>query len=179
MPRRVPIRKSGKPGRRLLLMSFLLAFAAPYFAVASASSHQKPKDIILSLEEQWRSATLTADAAEIDKLLSDDYVGISWSGQVSTKAMQMDRIRTHTFALSRLDISDVKVKVVGSIAIVTSIAQIEGVNEGSPMHGTFRYTRIYQRLPQGTWKITNFEATRIPNQGERPGNARRAGNSTP
>ena len=30
-----------------------------------------------------------------------------------------------------------------------------------PMHGTYRYTRVYSRLPSGTWKITNFEATRV------------------
>jgi hypothetical protein len=25
----------------------------------------------------------------------------------------------------------------------------------------YRYTRVYSRLPSGTWKITNFEATRV------------------
>ncbi len=159
----------GADGRvtRLGLLLLLLALAAPQFAAATASSHQKSKDIILSLEQQWRSATLAGDLAELDKLLSDDYVGISWNGQVSTKVMQLDRIRTRALVLSRLDISDVKVKVVGPIAIVTSSAQIDGLTDGKEMHGTFRYTRIYQRLPQGTWKITNFEATRLPGPGER------------
>jgi ketosteroid isomerase-like protein len=166
MQPRVQIRASRRRPRRLVLLLFLLAFASPHFAVATAGFRQKPKDIILSLEQQWRAASLSGDSAEIDKLLSDDYVGISWNGQVSTKAMQLDHIRTHNFILSKLDVSDVKVKVVGPIAIVTSTADIEGINDGSPMHGTFRYTRIYQRLPQGTWKITNFEATRVPGPGE-------------
>ena len=168
MPRRVPTRISKLPGRRLLLLFLLLGVASPHFATATASSHEKPKDVILSLEQQYRTASLSADAAEIDKLLSDDYVGISWNGQVSTKAMQLDRIRTHNFSMSRFDVSDVKVKVVGPIAIVTSTADIEGLNDGNPMRGTFRYTRIYQRLPQGAWKITNFEATRVPPPGDHP-----------
>ena len=166
MQPRVPIRVPPRPPHRLVLLLLLLAFASPHFALATASSHQKPKEVILSLEQQWRTASLAGDSAEIDKLLSDDYVGISWNGQVSTKAMQLDRIRSHNFVLSKLDLSDVKVKVVGPIAIVTCSADIEGVNEGNPMHGTFRYTRIYQRLPAGTWKITNFEATRVPGPGD-------------
>ena len=164
--------------RALLLLLCLALCILPHTALRASSAHQKPKDIILSLEQQWRTATLANDPAEIDKLLSDDYVGISWTGQVSTKAMQLDRLRNHNFALSRLDLSDVKVKIVGPIAIVTSTAVIEAENDGNPMHGTFRYTRIYQRQPFGTWKITNFEATRVPGPGEH-GHGRRDKNTPP
>ena len=166
MPRAAQSRTSFHPGRRLSLLLCLLAFAWPLFARGNNSPHQKPKDVILSLEQQFRAASLAGDPAQLDKLLSDDYVGISWNGQVSTKAMQLDRVRSRTFVLSRLDVSDVKVKVVGPIAIVTSTADIDATSDGNPMHGTFRYTRIYQRLPAGSWKITNFEATRVPNRGK-------------
>ena len=144
-----------------MVLLCLLVFA-PTYARAKNAAREKPKEVILSLEQQWRTATLASDPTEIDKLLSDDYVGISWTGQVSTKAMQLDRLRSRNVVLSRLDISDVKVKIVGPIAIVTSIAAIDGTNDGKELHGIFRYTRIYQRLPSGTWKITNFEATRVP-----------------
>jgi ketosteroid isomerase-like protein len=59
-----------------------------------------------------------------------------------------------------------QVKLVGSIAIVTSRAEVEGINDGTPVKGTFRYTRVYQRLPSGVWKITSFEATHVPGLGE-------------
>jgi hypothetical protein len=29
-----------------------------------------------------------------------------------------------------------------------------------PVNGRYRYTRIYRRYPDGTWKVTNFEVTR-------------------
>ncbi len=145
----------------LFILLCLLAFATPC-AMARNASRDKPKEVILSLEQQWRTATLASDPTEIDKLLSEDYVGISWTGQVNTKAMQLDRLRAHNVVLSRLDLSDVKVKIIGPIAIVTSIAQIDGTNDGKELHGAFRYTRIYQRMPSGAWKITNFEATRVP-----------------
>jgi ketosteroid isomerase-like protein len=51
--------------------------------------------------------------------------------------------------------------LIGTTAIVTSRADVDGTNDGMPMHGTYRYTRVYSRTPSGIWKITNFEATRV------------------
>jgi ketosteroid isomerase-like protein len=127
--------------------------------------HEKKHDAkrqVEALEEQWRTAQLAGDVDAMDKMLSDDYIGISMSGQVNTKAQQLDRARNHKLMLTRLDLGEMQVKMVGSIAIVTSRAQVEGTNDGVPVKGTFRYTRVYQHLPTGAWKITSFEATRVP-----------------
>jgi ketosteroid isomerase-like protein len=120
---------------------------------------------IEDLEEQWRQATLTSDVASMDRLLSDDYVGTSWTGQVNTKATQLDRIKNHTLQIRRMDLTDVKVKLVGPVAIVTCRADMEGTNDGKPISGSFRYTRVYQHVPAVGWKITSFEATKILNPG--------------
>jgi len=114
-----------------------------------------------SLEEQWRVAQLAEDVPTMDKMLSEDYVGISINGQVNTKTQQLDRTRNRTLVITKMGLSDMKVKLVGSIAIVTSLAEVEGTNEGTSMTGTYRYIRVYQRLPGGIWKITNFEATLV------------------
>ena len=95
------------------------------------------------------------------KLLSDDFVGINMSGQVVTKMQLLDRMRRRRMVLTRLDLDDVHVKLIGQTAIVTSLANVEGTNEGVAMHGTFRYTRVYLRVASGAWQITNYEATRV------------------
>ncbi len=149
-----------------LLSSFLLAAALlPAAALAPHRGPKQAKQQIAALEEQWRTATLASDVPAMERLLSDDYVGVSWGGQVNNKSSQLDRLRERTLVITRLDLSDLKIKIVQSVAIVTSLADIEGTNDGSPMVGQFRYTRIYQRLSTGSWKITNFEATRLMNGG--------------
>lgn len=166
------------PGLSAALFAFMLATLAgarPGFAerAPNANAHAHPvrrhasKEQIEALEQQWRTAVLADDVTSMDKLLADDFVGISMSGQVNTKSMQLDRLRTKAVSLTRLELSDVKVKLVGSVAIATSLSQIEGMVDGQPVRGTFRATRIYQRLPAGTWKITNYEATRVPTPGDR------------
>jgi ketosteroid isomerase-like protein len=163
---------SGRPIRRTLIPSTVLFAAvvmgwpAPVaFAGGIPPLHEKKhaaKQQVEAMEEQWRKAQLGGDVATMDRLLSDDYIGISMTGQVNTKTQQLDRMRMHKIALTKLDLGECQVKLIGSIAIVTSRAELEGTNDGTPLKGTYRYTRVYQRLPTGEWKITSFEATRVP-----------------
>ena len=150
------------PRKRLLfsLAAFTLLLCAP----ARAQPHHKRavREQIEALERQWRSAQLAGDISAMDNLLSDDYLGITGGGQVVTKAQQLDRMRSRSLVMTQMKMSDLKVKLIGHIAVVTSLAELVGTSEGKPLLGSFRYTRIYQRLPNGTWKITNFEATRVP-----------------
>jgi ketosteroid isomerase-like protein len=162
-------------GTRLLAW---VALAATAFALPLLANgpHPKRKDQykhqVEQLEEAWRTAQLNGDTDTMDKLLSDDYVGITMTGQVVTKMQQLDRMRNRNTVLTKIELDDVKVKLIGTTAaIVTSLAEIDGTSDGAAMHGTYRYTRVYLRLPSGGWKITNFEATRVgmpPSDGKHP-----------
>jgi ketosteroid isomerase-like protein len=135
------------------------------------------RQTVEALEEQWRQAQLAGDATAMDRLLSDDFVGINSTGVVTTKSQQLARIRSRVAVLTQLELSDIKVKLIHDVvAIVTSRAEVEGSNENGPINGSFRYTRVYQRLPSGAWKITSFEATRLPAEGA--GKSRAEANSS-
>lgn len=160
--------------RRLSRKAVLLVFSAlvmvpgamAYRADADVHPHKEHKRDykreIEAVEEQWRSAQLAGDVATMDKLLAEDYFGISVTGQLNNKMQQLERLQDRSIVLSRIDVSDNKIKVVGRVGIVTSLAEIEGTSDGKPLKGKFRYTRVYKRYPDGSWKITNFEVTRVP-----------------
>ncbi len=156
---------------RKVLLVLVSAFAAlPCFlsrtALATVYSHKEHKRDykreIEAVEEQWRTAQLAGDVVTMDKLLAEDYFGISVSGQLNNKMQQLERLKSRNLIISKLDVSDRKVKLVGRVAIVTSLAEIEGTNGGLPLRGKYRYTRVYKRYPDGSWKITNFEVTPVP-----------------
>ncbi len=113
-----------------------------------------------ALETQWRIAQVNGDIPTLERLLADDYIGITANGTVQTKDEALAAIRNKTFALSKIDLSEVKARIHGDTAVVTSKAQVEGTLDGVDMSGTYRYTRVYVRK-LGTWQITNFEVTRI------------------
>jgi ketosteroid isomerase-like protein len=150
-------------------------------AQAANQGHEKKHDVkklVEALEEQWRKAQLAGDVGTMDKMLSDDFIGISMSGQVNTKAQQLERVRSRKLLVTRIELSDMKVKLEGPVAIVTSQADVEGTNEGVSVKGKYRYMRVYQHQPSGEWKITHFEATRIQPR-KSPEEKERTSGSTP
>lgn len=118
---------------------------------------------IEQLEQQWRQAQLSNNVVEMDHLLAEDFLGITAAGQVVTKPQQLDRMRTRALDITQLEVSDTKIKISGRLAVVTSLARLNGTADGQPLQGYFRYTRVYQRAVGDGWKITNFEATRASN----------------
>ncbi len=179
-PRRRPLpspmlalRSLGKSAA-MLLCALLLTAAGFGPRTLSAQAPDRPphlqkraeRETIEALEKQFQKAQLDGDIATMDKLLSDDYLGISANGELSTKTQQLDHMRNRSLVITQMDTSDQKIKLIGPTAIVNSEVQVEGSLDGSPLRGRFRYTRVYQRLPGGAWKITSFEATRIrrPNE---------------
>ena len=146
-----------------LLFATLLGVPATLVpAQAPHPRHQRKhleREQIVELEKEWQTAALADDVATMDKLLSDDYLGITSTGEVLTKAQQLDHMRNRELVLTKLDISELKIKLIGNIAIVTSLAHVEGTSDGEQLQGAYRYTRVYQRLSNGSWKITNFEVT--------------------
>lgn len=160
-----PIR-SRKGAAFFLLAAILCGSSLAGFAQARHKEHKRDaKREIEGLEEQWRTAQLTGDEPAMERLLADDYLGISMTGQVNDRTQQLDRMRHRELVLTRIDLSEKKIKLVGPVAIVTSLAKIEGSSDGAPVNGMVRYTRIYRRYPDGTWKVTSFEVTRVPHSG--------------
>lgn len=150
---------------RFLLLALCVALMVhSACALSSHRAHKQAKEEIQDLEQEWRAATLASDAISLGGLLSDDYVGISWTGQVNTKSMQLDRTRSKSLAFTQLQLSNIRIQLLGRVAIVTGQADVAGLSGSEPMQGVFRYTRVYQHLPSG-WKITNFEVTRVPHSG--------------
>ena len=152
------------PTRVLAVLVAALLVAPATLLLAQKNSHRHERkhmehEQIVALEREWQTAALAGDTTAMDKLLSEDYLGITPTGEVLTKAQQLDHMRDGKLLITKLNTSELKIKLVGNIAIVTSLAQVEGTSDGDPLHGAFRYTRVYQRLPTGVWKITNFEAT--------------------
>jgi ketosteroid isomerase-like protein len=159
-----------------ILLIALCASASVLFGRAARADGPHPKrndqykHQVEKLEQAWRSAELNDDVDAMDRLLSDDYVGITLTGQVVTKPQQLDRMKNRSMVLTTIELTDVKVKLIAdhfdrqerpTTAIVLGLADVDGTNDGEPMHGTYRYTRVYSRLPSGSWKVTNFEATRV------------------
>lgn len=143
----------------LIAAVICLAMATPAWAMPGRHSRAIHKKIE-ALELEWRNAEVQNNVGVMDHLLADDYLGISANGTVETKAQELAQRRAGTVRIQSLDLSDIKVRVYGDTAVVTSTAQLVGVNGQSNISGNYRYTRVYNKR-FGQWKIVSFEASRI------------------
>jgi hypothetical protein len=117
---------------------------------------------------EWRQAQVDNNIAVIDHLLADDYVGITANGTIETNPRPSPSARREPSASPSLDLDDLKVRLYGDTAVVTSKAELQGVNGQSDISGKYRYTRVYNRR-LGQWKIVSFEASRIHDATRAPG----------
>lgn len=154
------------PGTCLRLFSVVvLALCAVPFCAAlqKQQKHESRHHEIDQLEETWRNAVLTSDAAAISSLLADDYTAITSNGTLQTREDWLASLRAGHTHFTTLNISDRKVRFYGDTAVVTSRAEVDGSSPEGPITGSYRYTRVYVRNSQGRWKIVSFEASRIRN----------------
>jgi ketosteroid isomerase-like protein len=142
-----------------LAVALCFALAPPAWALPHHESHAVHKTIE-ALEMQWRNAEINNNVNEMDHLLADDYIGISANGTIETKAQELAQRRAGTVRIQSLDLSDLKVRVFGDTAVVTSRAELTGLNGQSDISGNYRYTRVYNKR-LGQWKIVSFEASRM------------------
>ncbi len=113
-----------------------------------------------NLESQWRTGVMQNDVATANRLLADDYLGINPNGTLETKADAVAQRRSGTVKISSIDPNNVKVRVYGETAVVTSRVDVVGRDGDRDISGRYHYTRVYNRR-SGEWKIVSFEASRI------------------
>jgi ketosteroid isomerase-like protein len=154
------------------LAGALIAANCTLIAFASVQGQNKPgaplkekkheiRHEIDQLEDRWRTAILKGDNAAMDGLLADDYMAITTSGTLQTKAQTLENLRTGKMHFTQLDVSDRKVRFYGSTAVVTSYADVDGNTAEGSIKGSLRYTRVYVKSPAGAWKIVSFEASPV------------------
>ena len=78
-----------------------LVLACPAYALPSDENHAIHKEIE-ALEEQWRLAVISNNVTQMDHLLSDDYIGISATGTVETKAQVLAQRKAGTVRIKAL-----------------------------------------------------------------------------
>ncbi len=150
------------------LLAALVLVAAGQPVLALPHHNKIAHKEIEALEQEWRQAIVTNNVGEMDHLLADDYIGITSNGTIETKAQALAARRAGTMRITKLDLSDIHVRVYGDTAVVTSVADLVGTNGASDISGKYRYTRVYNRR-LGQWKIVSFEASRMHDEDARSG----------
>jgi ketosteroid isomerase-like protein len=108
-------------------------------------------DVVL-LERAWVDAIPRRDAAIVNRIMADDFAGIDPVGNIFTKATYMPDLRNGVFTNQPIELDEIKVRLFGETAVVTSRIKVAGY----PTHG--RMTNIYVKR-RGRWQCVASHAS--------------------
>ena len=138
-------------------MTALLSCHTPYSSGARQSSAEQE---ILLLSQAYDAATVRGDSVALGRLLADDYVYVSGSGKLSSKADALALTRSKNYKLEFGQSHEVRVRAFGTAAIVTGRWVATGRNNGIPFRDNDRYTSVYIRR-DGLWQIVSDHVSAI------------------
>jgi ketosteroid isomerase-like protein len=112
---------------------------------------------ITKLEEQWVAAIVAKDAATIERLLADDFVGTT-NDRRYIKRDAIEDVQEGTHEVLRLD--DVQIRVFGNTAIV-DVDQTEKSRHGDDdFSGSYLFTNVWVNR-DGQWQAVASHGSRV------------------
>jgi Domain of unknown function (DUF4440) len=108
---------------------------------------------ILACEARLYAAMLASDVVDLDALIADDLLFCGPTGELATKAMDLELHRTGGTVFQELAAQDLDILVCDEqLAIVSAKVFLRGIYLGNAFAGDFRYMRVW-RNREGGWQI--------------------------
>lgn len=139
--------------KRLVIL-VVIVVAAASLALAQTQKGQKGnlEQAIRQLDSERIQALVRSDTAALDRIYSDDFVGIGIMGRVRTKAQLMSDLKSGDLKFNSAKPDDVQVRVYGATAVETGRATVDGRDRGQALPRDTRFTRVWVRQ-QGRWRL--------------------------
>jgi uncharacterized protein (TIGR02246 family) len=142
--------------RRTLVIAVLVLTAAP---VAAGQKQGGGRDrrggveqAIRRLDDERIQAQIHADAAALDRIYADDFIGIGPSGTVRTKPQVIADFTSGELKFQSITTDDVQVRVYGNTAVETGRSTMNGQDKGKAVPRDNRFTRVWVKR-RGRWRL--------------------------
>src|SRR6185503_3778890 len=110
---------------------------------------------LTDLEHEWTVANINADKKKLDRILADDYVGVT-DGRTEGKAEYLRTIQRDTL-IQKWNFEDLKVNLSSDRATLTGTLRVEVKNEqGDIQPAAFQFTDKFV-WRDGRWQATSSE----------------------
>jgi ketosteroid isomerase-like protein len=111
-----------------------------------------PVTALRQLDQERIQAQIGADAATLDRLYAEDFIGIGPSGTVRTKAQVIADFTSGSLRFQSITADDVKWRVYGDTAVETGRSTMNGQDRGKTVPRDNRFTRVWV-MRQGRWQL--------------------------
>lgn len=139
---------------RTIAVGLLLPFV-PLIANGNPADDAKT---VAALDTKYQAAVKNNDAATMDRILADNFVVITGSGKVYTRADLLEMARTRRVQYQHQEDSNQTVRIWGDTAVVTAELWAKGTDQGKPFDWHVWFSDTYVRTPAG-WRYAHGQAS--------------------
>jgi ketosteroid isomerase-like protein len=115
-------------------------------------SNEAQERPVLLEERALQAAMLASDVDELDRLLHPELLAVGPDGQLIDKAGDLASHRSGVFTITELNEEEVRVTVLGDLAVTFVVLRIRGTIDAAEVSGRMRYTRTWTR-DGGVWRV--------------------------
>lgn len=141
-----------------LIAALAIALTATAFAQSETTNNASVEKAITAVEQQWADADVKADAAKLSELMADDLTDVSFDGATTTKAQDVDALKSGAVKFTEVTNSDLKVRSYGDIAVDTGIVTLKGTAAGKDISGRYAFTDVWKNNG-GKWQCVASQIT--------------------
>ena len=111
-----------------------------------------PITVLKQLDQERIQAQIGADAAALDRLYAEDFIGIGPSGTVRAKAQVIADFTSGRLRYESITTDEVQWRVYGDTAVETGRSTMNGQDRGKTVPRENRFTRVWVKR-QGRWQL--------------------------
>ena len=149
-----------------ILVTVVLAVVVSSVALGQKQSATKDQtrsaeQAVREVDKERIQAQINADAAALDRIYADDFIGVGPSGTVRNKAQVIADFTSGSLKFQSITTDYVQVRVYGNTAVETGLSTMTGQDKGKTVPSDTRFTRVWVKQ-QGRWRlVANHYSLRI------------------
>src|SRR5450755_31580 len=134
-------------------MRQIFAIAVVAFSAAAIASGQEQgairdprrivEQVIRKLDNERIQAQIGADAAALNRIYADDFIGVGPSGTVRTKAQVISDFTSGKLTFQSIVTDEVQVRIYDNTAVETGLSTMSGQDQGKEVPRDTRFTRVW------------------------------------
>lgn len=153
--------------KKTVLAMFATAFIAiPCFSQTVADEVQVTKEgrEVFATIAKWADAVKSRNAKDLDALFAEDLIITSYDGKTRGKAEELEILKPNPNVRTvSIKNEDVKVRVFGSVALVTALSKMHFLINEKDVHSAFRYTAVFVKENE-KWRLAALQTARAPQE---------------
>jgi ketosteroid isomerase-like protein len=129
-------------------------------AVTVPADDEDIEATIAQLEREWVAAIVKKDGAALDRLLAEEFAGISPTAHYYDKTMAIDDLKRGTYVVESMNLDEVSVNAYGDMAVAFASQEEKSRYADVDISGHYHYTNVWANK-DGRWQAVASHGTRF------------------